>query len=354
MASTYSDRLRIELMAAGDQSGTWGDTTNTNLGTLIEEAIAGLAEVSMPSDTDYTLTANNGTTDEARQMVLKVSSAVSLTATRAIIVPQKEKLYVVHNNTTGTQKLHVKTSAATGVEVSKNFKALVYCDGTNVISVMPQALNETTTTNNVLSYNGTSWVAATPGSIFTSFSSGMILNWAGNLASPPSGWLVCNGAEIDRTTFSALFTALSTTWGVGDGSSTFNIPDMRDKFVIGAGSTYNQADTGGSADATLVDHNHTATFTGSSHYHSMFRGERASSNELWSYPSGPFNFHHATAQKVLTQDRDYVMGGTNSVPNGGRTNSVTTTGSVSIANQGSSATGANLPPYIGLGYIIKT
>ena len=43
MASTYSDRLRIELMTAGDQSGTWGDTTNTNLGTLIEEAIAGVA-----------------------------------------------------------------------------------------------------------------------------------------------------------------------------------------------------------------------------------------------------------------------------------------------------------------------
>ena len=149
MASTYSDRLRIELMAAGDQSGTWGDTTNTNLGTLIEEAIAGVANVSM-SDANTTLTSNNGITDEARQMVIKLTG--TLTATREVVVPPKEKLYVVHNGVTGG-KVHVKTSAATGVEISPGFKALVYCDGANVISVMPQALNETTTSGNVLSYD---------------------------------------------------------------------------------------------------------------------------------------------------------------------------------------------------------
>jgi len=349
MASTYSDRLRIELISAGDQSGTWGDTTNANLGTLIEESIAGVANIGM-SDANKTLTSNNGVTDEARQMVLKLTG--TLTATREVVVPSKEKLYIVHNGVTGG-KVHVKTSGATGVEVSPGFKAVLYCDGTNVISVMPQALNETTTTNNVLSYNGTSWVASDVNTLITAVSSGMILNWAGDLASPPSGWLTCDGSSQLTSTYSALHTAIGYTFGGSGGN--FNLPDMRDKFVIGAGSTYNRADTGGSADATLVEHNHTATFTGSSHYHNVFRGQRTAGPDLWTFPSGPTNFNHAVAQAYENNaHRDYIIGGTNSTPNVGRTSSTTQGGSVSIANQGSSATGANLPPYIGVGFIIKT
>ena len=353
MASTYSDRLRIELMAAGDQSGTWGDTTNTNLGTLIEEAIAGLADVSMTSDTDYTLTANNGATDEARQMILKVASTVSLTATRAVIIPQKEKLYIVHNNTTGSQKIHVKTSAATGVEVSAGFQALVYCDGTNVISVLPQALNETATSGNVLSYNGSNWVASDPDTLVNTFSSGMILNWAGNISSPPSGWLVCDGTAVSRTTYSSLFTAISTAFGTGDGSTTFNIPDMRDKFVIGSGNTYNQGDTGGSADAIVPSHNHTASFSGGSHYHNTFRGE-VSTTQLYDQINGVFLRNHAATNRDVGADPDAVIGGTNNTPNGGRTANASLSGSVTVNTTGTSVTDANLPPYVALGYIIKT
>ena len=115
MASTYSDKLRLELISAGDQSGTWGDTTNTNLGTLIEEAIAGVSTIAM-GDANQTLTANNGVTDEARKMVLKLTG--TLTATREVVVPSKEKIYVVHNAATGG-KVHVKTSGVTGVEESR-------------------------------------------------------------------------------------------------------------------------------------------------------------------------------------------------------------------------------------------
>ena len=114
MASTYSDRLRIELIGSGDQSGTWGTTTNTNLGTLIEESIAGVAAVSM-TDANYTLTANNGATDEARQMIVQLSG--SLTADRNVICPTKEKLYVVKNGTSGSKDIVFKTSTGTGVTV---------------------------------------------------------------------------------------------------------------------------------------------------------------------------------------------------------------------------------------------
>ena len=130
MASTYSTRLRLELMGSGDQSGTWGTTTNTNLGTLIEAAIAGRAAVSM-TDADYTLTVANGTTDEARNMILNISGA--LTATRNVICPAVSKMYVVKNATTGSQSIVLKTSAGTGVTIGNGLTALVFCDGTNVV-----------------------------------------------------------------------------------------------------------------------------------------------------------------------------------------------------------------------------
>lgn len=332
MASTYSDRLRIELIAAGDQSGTWGDTTNANLGTLIEESIAGVAVVSM-SDSDYTLTANNGVTDEARQMVLRVTGTI--TATRQVIVPQKEKLYVVHNLTSSGQKIHVKTSAATGVEVSYGFKALVYCNGTDVISVMPQALNESTTTNNILSYDGSNWVASAPGSVFSSFSAGMILNWAGNIASPPSGWLVCDGSSQLVSTYSDLHAAIGYAFGGSLGN--FNLPDMRDKFVIGAGSTHAVAATGGSKDAIVVSHNHNANTGTHNHSHSFrVRSTSKSSNAT------PHMLSHPNIGENLNGD---VNIGTNSSNH---------SHNVSVGTTGDSATDANLPPYVALGYIIKT
>ena len=348
MASTYSDRLRIELIAAGDQSGTWGDTTNANLGTLIEEAIAGVANISM-SDANKTLTSNNGVTDEARQMILKLTG--TLTATREVVVPPKEKLYIVHNGATGG-KVHVKTASVTGVEVSPGFKAVLYCDGTNVISVLPQALNETTTTNNVLSYDGSNWVATNVDTLVTSFSSGMIMNWAGNLASPPSGWLTCDGSAQLITTYPALHTAIGTTFGGSAGN--FNLPDMRDKFVVGAGTTYNQGDTGGSADAIIPSHTHTASFSGGSHYHNVFRGENAGGTSLWQQSTSSFIRTYATANRTQGADGDVVMGGTNSAPNGGRTSSAVQSGTVTVNTTGTSVTNANLPPYIGIGYIIKT
>lgn len=136
MPSTYSTRLRFELIATGEKSGTWGDTTNTNLGTLIEEAIAGVAAVVMASDANYTLTANNGSTDEARRAVLSVTSSASLTATRDVIVPTQTKLYAVYNNTTGGQSIRVIGASGTGITIPSGKKRLVYHDGTNVVDMM--------------------------------------------------------------------------------------------------------------------------------------------------------------------------------------------------------------------------
>jgi len=87
MASTYSS-LKFELIGTGEQTGTWGTTTNTNLGTAIEEAIVGRATANFTSDANLTLTlTDTNATQVARNFVLNVTSSVSLTVTRDLIVP---------------------------------------------------------------------------------------------------------------------------------------------------------------------------------------------------------------------------------------------------------------------------
>ena len=127
MSSTYSTTLRLELIGNGDQSGTWGDTTNLNLGTLLQDAITGVQAITM-SDANYTLTAYNGLPDEARNAVLVASG--TNTAIRSIIAPSVEKTYLVKNSTTGGYGVTIRTSSGTGVTVASGTTALVYCDGT--------------------------------------------------------------------------------------------------------------------------------------------------------------------------------------------------------------------------------
>ena len=93
--------------------------------------------------------------------------------------------------------------------------------------------------------------------------------FAGSTA--PSGWLMCDGAAVSRTTYSALFTAIGSTFGSGDGSTTFNVPDMRRRVAVGAGGTQSQGpantlgSTGGRESAAMPSHNH----TGGSHTHTI-------------------------------------------------------------------------------------
>jgi hypothetical protein len=109
MASTYSD-LKIQLMATGENSGAWGTVTNVNLGTALEEAIVGRATANFTSDANLTLTlTDTNATQVARNFVLNVTSGVSLTVTRDLIVPAIEKPYLIQNNTTGGQSIRVIT-----------------------------------------------------------------------------------------------------------------------------------------------------------------------------------------------------------------------------------------------------
>lgn len=150
MASTYSQNLKIELMGTGDQVDSWGDTTNDNLGTAIEEAIVGYGAVQFTNDANLTLTLSNSNDSQtARKFFFYITSTVSLSAQRDLIVPTSEKTYTVHNNTTGGQAIRVKTSAGTGVVVPSGKKMILYANGTNVIEQMDYATSLTIGTLNI-------------------------------------------------------------------------------------------------------------------------------------------------------------------------------------------------------------
>jgi len=129
MASTYSTNLRLELIGTGEQQGTWGTTTNVNLGTLLEEAIGGYTAVAVTDGADTTLTTANGSADQSRNMTLNLTGA--LTAARNVICPAIEKVYIVKNSTTGGFAVTVKVSGQTGVSIPNGTIAILYVDGTD-------------------------------------------------------------------------------------------------------------------------------------------------------------------------------------------------------------------------------
>ena len=126
MPSTYSQSLRIELIGDGEQDAIWGQTTNNNLGSLVEQAIAGITTVDVTA-ADVTLTSFNGTADEARSAVLVVNGSNAVT--RNVVIPNASKTYIVRNNT--SQTVGIKTTSGSAYNCTTGTQALVYCDGAN-------------------------------------------------------------------------------------------------------------------------------------------------------------------------------------------------------------------------------
>ena len=131
MASTYSP-LKIELIGTGDQSGTWGSTTNTNLGTALEEAITGSADVTFASGTvTLTLTDTNAS-QTARNLRLNLTGTSG--GAQNLIVPAIEKLYLVNNGCADT--ITVKNSTGTGTAVPAGKTMFVFNTGSNVVDAV--------------------------------------------------------------------------------------------------------------------------------------------------------------------------------------------------------------------------
>jgi microcystin-dependent protein len=178
------------------------------------------------------------------------------------------------------------------------------------------------TAGNVLTSNGTIWTSASTSTVLT----GSMQMWP--TATAPTGYLLCAGAAVSRVTYATLYALIGTTYGIGDGSTTFNLPDLRGRMALGVSTSYALASTGGSADAVVVSHTHAATVTDAGHLHSI-----TGSNVAGGFAAG-----------------------SNGYQNTGTTNSATATTGITVSNAtaGVSGTGANLPPYLAINFIIKT
>jgi hypothetical protein len=138
MASTYSD-LKIELIATGEQSGTWGATTDTNLGTALGEAITGSADVNFATAADVTVTlTDTNTAQTARNLRLNITeSSTGIGYVGNLILGsgcQIEKFYIINNGTTAAKT--VKNTTGTGISVPANSSVLVFNNGTNVVTAL--------------------------------------------------------------------------------------------------------------------------------------------------------------------------------------------------------------------------
>ncbi len=133
MASTWSS-LKFELIGTGEQAGTWGTTTNANLGDAIEQAIAGKADITM-SSTSETLTLTDTTAlQDARALYLNLTGTPGGAAT--LNVPAVEKAYIVKNGTTGGFAVTVKVTGQTGVSVPNGATMILYDNGTDVVNAI--------------------------------------------------------------------------------------------------------------------------------------------------------------------------------------------------------------------------
>jgi hypothetical protein len=135
MASTYSD-LKIELIGTGEQAGTWGTTTNTNLGTALQEAITGSADVAFSSGTDVTLTLTNSNAAQIGRNLRLNLTGTSGGARNLILGSemQVEKLYLINN--TLADAVTVKNTTGTGIAVPAGKTMFVFNNGTNVVDAI--------------------------------------------------------------------------------------------------------------------------------------------------------------------------------------------------------------------------
>ena len=348
MSSTYSTNLALELIGTGDQAGNWGSTTNTNLGTLIEQSISGVVTQAM-ADADQTITIPNGASGVARNMFIECTGA--LTAPRSLIVPTNKKLYFISNATSGGHAITVKVSGQTGISVPMGAKVILVMNsaGTDIVVatnyMKDLTVGEDLTVGDVLTagsikayaqtnftaiisdgatsagtilnvsavasgtlYVGqyisgasvasgtqiTAFVSGTLGGIgiytvsapSTVLSSTAMIGAAGatsttvastdnstniattayvkaagvptgalfmwGTASAPAGYLFCNGTAVSRTTYSVLYGIISTTFGVGDGSTTFNLPNFNGSMPIGVTGATSSSFTGSISGTTLT------------------------------------------------------------------------------------------------------
>ena len=400
MASTYSTTLGIEKMGAGDQSGTWGDTTNYNWDII--DRLIGYSSITLGS-TSYTLDirvsspssgASNVEPGMYRALNFGDGGDLGGNATVTISTATTSAYFIVRNGLSASRSIiFTQGSGAATFTLPNGKDAIIWADGSDEVhSAMknPQFTTidtsgnaniqgaitlgtdltvanggtgvSTLTDKGILYGQGASAIlataAGTEGQLLRAGSSGVpafstinAVNPAGAIimygaATAPTGYLLCDGSNVSRTTYSDLFSAISTTYGTGDGSSTFGVPNLQSRFPIGfdGGSSYALAGTGGA----LTD---TPTLSGTNAGTAITEAQMPShTHDSWGsgWPTGTWTGGTGTTQSSVTQGSGSLV--TTSTlrtlaTGSGNTHTHTWTGTSTAVD--------TVPPYIVVNYIIK-
>lgn len=463
MVSTYTTNGGIEKIGSGEQSGTWGDTTNTNFD-IIDKLTNGVIDIAL-SGTTHTLTTSDGAVSDGMSKVLVLGGSPSGTNTITIAPNDADKLYFVKNDTNQTATFTQGSGA--NVNVAAGAGAIIFADGagsgaavtdltaslvakglstssgditldsagnivldadggtvkvsdggTEILNITNSssdviikpvvdakdiifqqrdgtevariedngtfnvvtaklAINATAVTSTAAELNLLDGDTSVGSSITVADADGVVVNDGGTMktipasdiktyasgnslvpsgalmpfagASAPTGFLLCDGSAVSRSTYATLFSAVSTTYGSGDGSSTFNLPDLRGRVIAG------QDDMGGASANRLTDqtggvNGDTLGDTGGSETHTLTTAQLAAHTHTFS----------DTDAHTVSFPRAFISGAANNSVNvdgsGQRHDGGTLTVSISgtTSSTGSGSAHNNVQPTIILNYIIKT
>jgi len=215
--ATYVNDLRLKEIATGDEAGTWGDSTNTNL-ELVAEAFSYGTEASFSSDADTTTTMADGATDPIRSLYLKVTSSVDLTATRTLTISPNtvSKVWIIENATSGSQSIAISQGSGANVTVPNGSVKVIYTDGAGSSAAVVDAFTD-------LDVAGTFKVAGNT-TLGGTFTGGGLMTTGGNIVIPDAG-NIGSASDTDAIAISsagAVTFSQIPTFSTGLGATSFN------------------------------------------------------------------------------------------------------------------------------------